>query len=137
MDVDIQPITFHPVSVSQDVYYTNFPFNEKQYAAAIEDNGPWARAKFWRPLEGEQQYRDAMWARDFSITWEFPECAASCRLPSTFNFPFSFLAASVLVPWVLATCGAAGNLRFWACSHTWSSSSQRMSSRLLKGQLML
>ena len=124
--------------VPQGVYYTNFPFNAKQYASAIEDNGPWARAKFWRPPEGEQQYGDAMWARDFSITWEFPECVASCRPPSTLNFPFaswSCICAGLLGACCLQHCKTIARLSMFP--RVWDPSLQPMSLRLPAGPHML
>ncbi len=60
----------------QGVYYTNFPYPDpEQYKQSIENNEPWANIVFW-PAEGRPQFFDAMWAREFSLTWNFSKCAS-------------------------------------------------------------
>lgn len=56
----------------QGVYYTNFPFQPEEYADLIANNEPWAKTVWW-PQEGRILFADAMWAREFSLTWDFSE----------------------------------------------------------------
>jgi hypothetical protein len=52
------------------VFYTNFPFQPEEYADSIANNEPWAKTVWW-DQEGRKLYNDAMWAREFSLTWDF------------------------------------------------------------------
>ena len=54
----------------QGVFYTNFPFQPEEYADSVANNEPWAKTVWWEQ-EGRKLYNDAMWAREFSLTWDF------------------------------------------------------------------
>lgn len=74
----------HPGLVpDKGVYYTNFPFQPEEYADLIANNEPWAKTVWW-PQEGRRLFADAMWAREFSLTWDFSESEVA-REHSVFN----------------------------------------------------